>query len=711
MGDLRILTLRQVQPDIAQALRFAGYQEKNQEKGQQLCQQLLPLLRRSLQPKAALSFSGDKLYVILTLGKGVSWQLARYEAEQQYPEAMLFSALADTCLFALEKQLQPRLRLICQQKKVGIACRHEPGSDVPLSWQKKAVEETNAPRTVGVTINDALALSPAKSMSLVFQLTDDMNVFSAAHDCRQCPNTDCPGRQTVKTEERPLTCPPHTAVHAYLQQQQIPLALPCGGKGICGKCRIRVLRGSLPVTAADKNCFSAAQLKDGWRLACQAVTGEESIEIAVPAGEKEFTALSLDDNKEKEAAQVPVIDETHTYGAAVDIGTTTLAVALADLTAKKVLATKTAVNSQRAFGADVISRIQAANGGQAAALRQAVRSDLLSLLRQFFTAYPGIQKHFSQLTIAANTTMLHLLMGWSCKGLGSWPFQPVSLGGDTYPLARVLGEDLGLADCQVTLLPGMTTYVGADITAGLYECQLTQQEELSLLLDLGTNGEMALGNSRQLLIASAPAGPALEGGKITWGTGSVPGAICSVSLSDGHPRVQTIEEKPPVGLCGTGIIEAMAMLVQNGLVDTTGKLQAPYFPQGLPLALTAQGKTIMLNQTDIREIQMAKSAIRAGVEALLKKGNYTYEQIRHVYLAGGFGYYLKPAAAAAIGLLPAEWVPRTRAVGNTSLKGAVSLLLGQTDAASLKQLAGRAKEVVLGNDPVFQQLYIAYLNF
>ena len=712
MGDLRILTQRQGQvvADIAQALRFAGYGPSQEKEGTALCQRLLPILRRSLQPKAALSFTDDKLYVVLTLGKGVSWQLSRYEEDGQYNEALLFNALADTCLFQLEKKVLAQVQQICQQKKIGIACRQEPGSGLPLSWQKKAVEETKAARTLGVTVNEAFALSPVKSMSLIFTLTADTSVFLAAHDCRTCANVDCPGRQTEKSaaeKEVQLRCPPAQNIAAYIQKQHLSLALPCGGQGVCGKCRIRLLKGSLPVTEADRKVFTPAQLQAGWRLACQAVSGKEAVEIAIPAGEKEFAALSL----AAAAKQEKEIYRNHQYGFAIDIGTTTIAIALADITTKKLVTAKTAVNNQRAFGADVISRIQAANEGKEALMQQAVRQDICQLLQQFFSLYPELPALVTKMTVAANTTMLHLLMGWSCQGLGDWPFSPVSLGGKTYPLADVLGDDLDVEDCPVTLLPGMSTYVGADITAGIAECELTAHDEWRLLLDLGTNGEMALGHKGKLLIASAPAGPALEGGKLSWGMGSVPGAICSVSFVQGRPQVKTIADQPPLGLCGTGIIEAMAALVQEGVVDGTGKLKEPYFKTGFPLALTAQGKTIMLNQTDIREIQMAKSAIRAGMESLLKAAGISYAAIGHVYLAGGFGYYLKPKAAAQIGLLPAELVEKTSAAGNTSLQGALSLLLQETDVQALQRVAESAEEIVLGNDPQFQQLYLAYLNF
>lgn len=709
MADIRIIRGQRIVPDVEQALRFAGYESKGAawERAEGMCRDMAPLLRRSLQAKAVLAFTEKRLYVILTLGAAVSRQIDRYQDDGDELAAVLFAAMADTCLFALEQQVLQQLRLICRQKGCGIVCRHEPGSDLPLSVQADAVCETAAGRTAGVTVNAAMALSPEKSMSLVFDLCEDPAVFQVKHDCTACPKTDCPQRQAESAREVRLTCPGGCRVHDYIQSQGTALAMPCGGKGMCGKCRVRVVRGRLPVTPEDKRIFSEAQLAQGWRLACKAVT-REAVEIVVPVQEQQgFSALAA------EAADEGALSlaADHDYGLAVDIGTTTLAAALVDCTDGKILATATAVNSQRSFGADVVSRIGAACHGKGKALQKAVRRDLTRLMKQLLKDHPGTAARCRQMAIAANTTMLHLLMGWPCDGLGDWPFHPVSLGGKTYCAQEVLGPQSPLADATVTLLPGMSTYVGADITAGIWQCGLASSDDVSLFVDLGTNGEMVLGNKDQRFIASAPAGPALEGGKLTWGTGSVPGAICGVRIERGRAKVRTIDHTVPVGICGTGILEAMAGLVREGLVDETGKLVEPYFHKGFPLASTLDYQRITLSQQDIREIQMAKSAIRAGIESLIERSGISRQRVHQVFLAGGFGYYLDPQKAAVIGLLPADLAERTTAVGNTSLKGAIGLLTGAVTLEELQAIAAGAEEIVLGNDEAFQRLYIDYLNF
>ena len=261
------------------------------------------------------------------------------------------------------------------------------------------------------------------------------------------------------------------------------------------------------------------------------------------------------------------------------------------------------------------------------------------------------------------------------------------------------------------MIPGMSTYVGGDITAGIAACGLMDSDEVTLFIDLGTNGELVLGNRNQRFIASAPAGPALEGGKLKWGTASVSGAICGVRIEGGKAVVRTIDGAVPVGICGTGIIEAMAGLVSEGLVDETGKLEEPYFTMGFTLGSTLDYERIVLSQKDIREIQMAKSAIRAGIETLIERSGSERRRIDRVCLAGGFGYRRDPEKAAVIGLLPPDLAAKATAVGNTALQGAAAFLSGSRSEENQRTAAAGAEEIVLGNEEAFQRLYISYMNF
>ena len=714
MNDIRIIQGRYVMPDTAMALRLAGYKPGEAwNKAMTMCQRLIQIVRRSIQAKAALAFvqlpkGQQRLYVILTLGPIVSRQEQRYFRDGQEVEGVLFSALADSCIFAFEKELLPQIRRLCQEKGQGIAQRHEAGVDMPLSAQNDAIRAVAAGRTLGVTISSEQVLMPLKSMCLIFDLTDDVDIFRMEHDCAACPHLTCDMRSNEPPAGQHVTCPAGTNILTYLQDHSIPLPAHCGGKGICGMCRVFVCQGTVPVSLEDQSFFSAEEINQGWRLACCDVPETEA-HIFIPASKAE--AMAIPGSKQSDFATVPADLPLHEYGIAIDIGTTTLALALIDMTTGAAIASATAVNSQRVYGADVVSRMAAAGKGCGPGLQHAIRNDLLQALGRLLDGHKAIQPR--RIVISANTTMQHLLMGYSCKGLSTWPFQPVSLGGETYSWHTVFAEDMDAidADCPVTLLPGISAYVGADITSGLWHCHIDRAEGLSLFVDLGTNGEMALGNKERLLVSSTSAGPALEGGHLTCGVGSVAGAICSVSLQKETVQVKTIDNQSPVGLCGTGVIEGMAALIEGGYVDKTGKLREPYFHHGFPFAQRDDDRPICFTQQDIRDIQMAKGAIRAGMETLLREWGASWDDVGKVYLAGGFGYYLKPQKAAAIGLLPKQLINRTTAVGNTSLAGAVDVLMDSEALDGMLHICAATKEIILGNTPEFQELYIQYMDF
>ncbi len=693
-------------PDCTASLRLAGYQPHNGwEKGEALFHELERLLRISIQPKAALTFAqhpelGSVLYVVLTLGSTVQKKTDAYFTAHEYTKGMLFDAMADSCLFAFEEQLRPQIEALCREKHAGIAKRYEGGMNGALSLQRDAAKAVDAARILGITLTEDDMLLPVKSMSIIYALTADTASFAVAHDCKACQKKDCPLRQ----QETAIRCRAGIRISEQLRQQHVPIPCPCGGTGHCGKCRIRVIQGTLSVTQEDKQIFTAEEIRQGWRLACRAVPDDE-VYIAVPTtqDEREFTVLG------QQAGKRQPLQDAHTYGLAIDIGTTTIAMALVDMTTTHIVQTVTAVNSQRAYGADVISRIQAANAGHLQELQQGIRYDLQQLFQQVCTAYPMAKTAVHQAVVSANTTMLHLLMGWECSGLGTWPFQPHALGGMTYDWQDVFG----VTDCKgtVTLLPGISTYVGADIIAGIWQCAMRKQQELSLFIDLGTNSEMAIGNQTLCLTASTAAGPALEGGNLTWGTGSIPGAICRVAVQQRQVQIQTIQGAAPCGICGSGVIDAMAALVRQQWVDAKGRLSEPYATHGFSLAATPDRQRIVLTQQDIREIQMAKGAIRAGIEVLIQQAGASYRDIHHVYLAGGFGFYIQPEHAGQIGLLPSELVPKTKAVGNTSLQGAAAALCDARVRQDMKQIAAASQEIVLGNEASFQDMYIQYMDF
>lgn len=482
------------------------------------------------------------------------------------------------------------------------------------------------------------------------------------------------------------------------------MSAPCGGKGRCGKCGIQVLAGEAPVCPEDEKQFTEKELADGWRLSCRLYPSED---LKIAFGQNDESQFEILSDSGQEETETDAADEA--YEIAIDIGTTTLAMELLGKTSGKRIHTVTCINSQRAYGADVISRIQASVEGRKEELQQSIRQDLLKGMRKL-TKESGISlKEVSRISIAGNTTMGHLLMGYDCSTLGVYPFEPVNIDFIKAGFEEILGSNE--CDAQVVLLPGISTYVGGDIVSGLFACGFDQNEEICLLVDLGTNGEMALGNRDRILVTSTAAGPAFEGGNIDWGTGSVAGAICSVKIENGKAEVKTIQDKPPVGICGTGVVETAMELVKAEIVEDTGLMDEEYFEDGFPLAKTEDGRTIVFTSKDVREIQLAKAAIRAGAETLILRYGVKKEQIARVYLAGGFGYKLDKNKAIAIGMLPEEFGGRIETVGNSSLSGAAAYLKKEDGETHIKQLIETSAEINLSADKEFNEFYMDYMMF
>lgn len=481
-------------------------------------------------------------------------------------------------------------------------------------------------------------------------------------------------------------------------------SFPCGGRGSCGKCKVCVVDGDVPPVKAEEAFFSKEQIASGYRLACRAVPLTDC-------------TVRLCGWEETEKCEAEILAKTSKLQAgksagdgndyiAIDIGTTTIAVSLVDGASGNPVEVYTAMNRQRSFGGDVITRIAASCEGKGEQLQRLIREDLLNGIQEIFTRSG---RSVVKIAIAGNTTMGHLLMGLSCETLGTVPFTPVDISMRTLGFGEVFG--VNAYDIPVLLLPGISTYVGADITAGMLSCGFAETEEISLLIDLGTNGEMAVGNRDRILVTSAAAGPAFEGGNISCGMASVAGAVCNVSIEETNVKITTIADKLPAGICGTGAIAVLSELLRLEYVDETGLLDEAYFDDGFLLCQSVDGTPITFTQKDVRQMQLAKAAIRAGLETLLHRYGVDYDGVDHVYLAGGFGYKLNLEQAAGIGLLPEELKGKVQAVGNSSLSGARDALLKEDAEKQLQLLCRVSDEVNLSMDKEFQELYVEYMMF
>lgn len=665
----------------------------------------------------------DAIYILATVGQEISDCSTKGFEEGDYVRGMLADAMADAALFSLEDDIQRELREACSFWKLGVKRRLEAPHDLPMQIQKEALLQTHAEEFLGMELSEGYMFRPLKTSCQIYMTTTDENVFKSQHNCRKCPNLTCGLRnvQPLKiqvvngddTESKEISYMTGTLLEA-LHSQLDGVQAPCGGRGSCGKCRIQVLEGELPVKPEDEKTFSAEELKAGWRLSCQAEPEEDltirlgwgsESGIEVMAGFRVENHVKEHDGEEESKAE----GKSGKYGFAVDIGTTTLAIQLISLEDGKCLDTYTGLNSQRAYGADVIARIQAAINGKGAELKERICQELWNGMEHLRGKYAFSWEVIEKVVIAGNTTMIHLLMGYPCEGLGSMPFKPYEIGAIEVNGTELFPQMGGQVLIQI--YPGFSTFVGADIVAGVCALHMGKGEEVNMLIDLGTNGEMALGNGEKLLVTSTAAGPAFEGGNITWGTGSVPGAVCNVRLKDGKLEVKTIQNKPAVGICGTGVIELVSELVKNEEVDETGRLEDEWFENGYPVAVNPQGEQIALVQKDIREIQLAKAAVRAGIETLLERYGISAEDVHQVYVAGGFGYQLDYEKAMEIGMFPKEFAGKVQAVGNSSLHGAVELLIHPERMKEAVEATKLAEEIGLSADPVFQEAYMDAMFF
>ena len=475
------------------------------------------------------------------------------------------------------------------------------------------------------------------------------------------------------------------------------VSAPCGGQGTCGKCTVYLVEqeGETPV------------------LACR-TEARDGMTVRIPAQEPLAVALAG-----TVQAEFSPDGGLAGCGIACDIGSTTVVCQLVELSTGKQIAVLGQGNAQRSFGGDVISRIKAAMDGRLPALTDAIRgqlADMILLLCREAQVEPG---QISRMAVAANTTMCHLLDGLDPAGLGAAPFTPVSRFGDCRP-AGALGLPF---DGEVYLAPAVSGYVGGDITADLLAVGADEAEAPILLIDVGTNGEMALGYGDHFVCCSTAAGPAFEGAQLSCGMTAAPGAVSAVEWSGGQLTCTTIGGGGAVGLCGSGLLDAVAVMLSLGAVDETGRVLDPEEDE-IPadaapyLFLTEDGEPafrfspqVYVTQADVRKLQLGKGAIAAGVRVLLDEYGVDESQVSRLLLAGGFGSRLRPESAARIGLIPQSLLPVTAAIGNAAAEGArLTLCAGQARSRILT-LRDRMEYRELSGMAAFNAAYLDAMMF
>lgn len=461
----------------------------------------------------------------------------------------------------------------------------------------------------------------------------------------------------------------------------------CGGHGRCKVCRVKVLAGMVPVSADDDRLLTPEQIASGWRLACRAQAHED---LVLEIGQWEATILA-DDSK-------ITFTPGEGFGVAIDLGTTTIVAQLIDLRTGCVVGVQTALNSQARHGADIMSRIEFAVHDPGQSLTDLIRRQLGGMVWQLTRDHPPAAASLKRVTIVGNSVMHHLFCGFPVEPLSRVPFE-TGKGDAARFAAREVGWDAP-ADCMVDFLPCLGSFVGSDILAGILATRLHENAALSVLIDLGTNGEMVVGNRDRLLCASTAAGPAFEGARISMGMRAATGAIAEVMWQDGTFSCRVLGGGEPRGICGSGLVDAVAVAVERGAIQTSGRVVNA---DSLVLA-----PRVALVQADVRELQLAKGAIAAGVRILLERWGASHREVEKVYLAGAFGNYINRHSAWRIGLI--DFPPsQVQPAGNTALLGAKLALF--SSEIEWRDLRARVEHVPLADEPAFHDVFVEEMAF
>jgi uncharacterized 2Fe-2S/4Fe-4S cluster protein (DUF4445 family) len=576
----------------------------------------------------------------------------------------------------------------------------------------------------------------------------------------------------------------------FLQKNSIIIDSPCGGNGRCGKCRVKIKGHTQPPSEKEAGLLGENAINKGFRLACyikiesdievivDAVSTEASIKIDgrqrdiefLPVVEKKHVQLDKPDIDDqisdldrvlaasggmtaddfpdflkklpevlrknnysvtlagmggKLAAVEPGDTTKKIFGIAVDIGTTTVAAYLYSLSSGEKIDVHSVLNPQKKYGADVISRIEYAMRSEEA--RKAMTKTIVDCVNEMTSVLAQRNKiqvyDIYSCVFAGNTTMTHFLMGLDARNIAVSPFIPVTT---RLHIAKAvsLGIEINPFGSAV-ILPCVAGYIGADTVAAVLSSGLYESDGISLLLDIGTNGEIVLGCKDWMYSCSTAAGPAFEGANIKNGVGGIKGAIDRVFFDEGFGYT-TIQNTAPVGVCGSGLVDAIAGMYDTGVVDETGRIADDDEALELPGYLseriveidgmrafllaaaneTAIDSDVAITQKDIRELQNAKAAIAAGVRVLVKRSGIELDDIEKVYLAGGFGSYIDIDATLTIGLLPSELEGRIEAIGNAAGQGAVEALLSEKMLEETKKIRERIKYIELSSSADFTGIYI-----
>lgn len=763
------------------------------------------LIKDIAKPEALFTFIDNKniipldnknkyknfVFVLITLGEEITKQIEVLFDKGDYLKAMILDASASELLFNVEQQLYETIKIEAAEKGVGLSARISPGDDnIPITIQKNILDAFGE-NSLGITITEGFMLNPQKSLAYFYGTGKALSIPEKEHYCPECDNIFCTlreepcikGQVNLKIKDGykiyNINAPKGVSIFHTLLKNHIDINSPCNGKGTCGKCKIRILKGTVFKNFNNYKHLSENEIKKGICLSCSSyplsdltveitsikdddfeilsayneedillsphvykeelsfnesdLNGEslqsliskklnknlvfsleslKKISTLVNRSSKEQNSNSLYAEKninliinENKVIDICKKNDTRLYAIGIDIGTTTIVLSIVDLLTGKIVNSKSILNSQRQYGADVISRINHSIidlNSLTSSIQKDLKMGFIELLKMERISFNKVY----QMVIAGNTTMLHLLCGFYSESLALYPFNSTTLSKLELDYIELFNDNT--LKCNVTILPSVSAYVGADITSGMLKCRFDKLKRTCLLIDIGTNGEMAIGDKDRIICLSTAAGPAFEGANIRCGIGSVPGAISTLKIKDKKVSYSTINNKTAVGICGSAVIDITAECVKNKIIDETGKFIEL---KELNITTSKDGTPITFTQKDIREVQLAKSAIRSGIEILVKNYGCDYSAIDKVFIAGGFGNNINIENAACIGLIPNELKEKIKIIGNSSLGGTINYILDKESKNVIQDILNITKYIDISTDKEFNDLFIENMMF
>ena len=474
-----------------------------------------------------------------------------------------------------------------------------------------------------------------------------------------------------KQETKTIECQEEETLLGILIKNHFTISAPCGGNGTCKKCKVLI----------------EDSVSKRYVLACRTKIKEDTI-VFLDDSDGNGLIYSKFNYKYK-------FDYTEGFGVALDIGTTTLAYYLVNLSNGDIIDSHSELNSQMVFGADVISRIKACIEGKLPELNNSIISTVDKTLEYFIKKHS--LKEIEKVVVSGNTTMLHLFSNTDASSLGKVPFTPKFLD-----LKQLNGSEIGVNAKKVILMPSFSSFVGADIVCGALSTEVLSKN--SILIDIGTNGEILLNYDGKIMTSSTSAGPAFEGSEIECGIGGVSGAISEIELVNDKLKYKTIDNAPVIGLCGSGLFDAIAIMLKKGIINSFGAFEIDNNKYYI-------SANVYVSQKDVRQFQLAKSAIRSGIDTLIETAKVDISEIEKIYIAGGLGYYISPQSLIEVGLIPKELQNKIEVVGNTSLAGSyLALMSGECIKCGI-EIAKKAIDVDLTTSKIFMDNFTKNMLF